>query len=126
MVAPINISNDPALSNLVQRNQMVVLNKLDKLMEHHTARLKNLDPETRALQAKIKSAEQQHTEVMQKKLTMNSVGKTVNGRDISCVPAVLYEKLRKQSIASGNVKESIKDQMEKMRGSMEELAYATC
>ena len=94
-------------------------------MEHHTSRLKNLDPETRALQAKIKTAEQQHTEVMQRRLTMNSVGKTVNGRDINKVPSVLYEKLRKQSIASGNAKESIRDQMEKLRGSMEELAYST-
>ena len=125
MVAPVNISNDPGHSDLVQRNQKVVLNKLEKLMENHTSRLKNLDPETRALQAKIKTAEQQHTEVMQRRLTMNSVGKTVNGRDINKVPSVLYEKLRKQSIASGNAKESIRDQMDKLRGSMEELAYST-
>jgi len=39
---------------------------------------------------------------MQKKLTINSVGRKVNGRDINKVPSVLYEKLRKQSIASGN------------------------
>jgi hypothetical protein len=125
MVAPVNISNDPGHSDLVQRNQKVVLNKLDRLMENHTSRLKNLDPETRALQAKIKTSEQQHTEVMQRRLTMNSVGKTVNGRDINKVPSVLYEKLRKQSIASGNAKESIRDQMDKLRGSMEELAYST-
>jgi len=62
---------------------------------------------------------------MQKKLATNSVGKKVNGRDIKKVPASLYEKLRKQSIASGNAQESEKDKTERLRGTMEELAFMT-